>query len=63
MPELTLYHLESPGAFHFGVRGVEQEETGVYFPSDSLFSAIFSAWLAQGQPPDDLAAPLPPPGN
>ncbi|GAB4434046.1 MAG: type III-A CRISPR-associated RAMP protein Csm4 [Anaerolineae bacterium] len=54
MPQLTQYHLAAPGVFHFGVRGVEQEETGTHFPSDSLFSAIFSAWLAQGRAPDEL---------
>lgn len=59
MLELTQYHLEAPGVFHFGVRGVEQEETGIYFPSDSLFSAIFSAWLAQGRAPEALTDHFP----
>jgi O-acetylhomoserine (thiol)-lyase len=29
MPNLTLYHLEPQSSFHFGTRGIEQEQTGV----------------------------------
>ncbi len=59
MPELKIYHLEKTGAFHFGARGVEQEETALHFPADSLFSAIVVAWIEQGADPDELAAAFP----
>lgn len=54
MSELTIYHLDAPGVFHFGARSVEQEETGVHFPSDSLFSALLTAWMELGQAPEEL---------
>ncbi len=59
MPELTLYHLNPQSAFHFGQRGIEQESTGVYLPSDSLFSALLSTWLEFGGSPDVLTDRFP----
>jgi len=59
MPELKIYHIEKPGAFHFGTRGVEQEETGAHFPADSLFAAIVAAWVEQGADPERLTGLFP----
>ncbi len=63
MPNLTLYHLEPQSSFHFGTRGIEQEQTGVSLPSDSLFAAIMSAWLESGGSPDELADAFPQEGS
>lgn len=59
MPETTIYHLTPRSAFHFGVRGLEQESTGVYFPSDSLFAALLTAWMELGNDPAALAELFP----
>jgi CRISPR-associated protein Csm4 len=32
----------SEGSFHFGLHGLGQEESGIHFPSDSLFAALVS---------------------
>lgn len=45
MPTVTLYHLAPRVGLHLGERGVEQEETRVSVPSDTLYSALYSAWL------------------
>ena len=42
MAHWTTYHLEpKPGAgFHFGLRGLEQEDSAPHCPSDTLFAAL-----------------------
>lgn len=42
MARWTFYHLEpKPGAgFHFGLRGLEQEDSASHCPSDTLFAAL-----------------------
>ncbi|MEA3408139.1 MAG: type III-A CRISPR-associated RAMP protein Csm4 [Chloroflexota bacterium] len=50
MPEITYYHLAPKAALHIGARGMEQEETLSYVPSDTLFSALFVSWLLRGSP-------------
>ena len=42
MAQWTVYHLEpKPGAgFHFGLRGLEQEDSASHCPSDTLFAAL-----------------------
>lgn len=50
MPEITCYHLTPRAALHVGARGVGQEETFQYVPSDTLFSALFVSWLSRGAP-------------
>lgn len=59
MPELTVYHITPKSAFHFGTRGIEQETTGLHFPSDSLFAALLSTWLELGREPDELVRLFP----
>lgn len=59
MPDTTTYHLTPRNAFHFGVRGLEQESTGISFPSDSLFAALLTAWLDMGNDPATLAEMFP----
>ncbi len=39
--KLELWHVSGDG-FHFGRHGLEQEESGVHFPSDSLFGALIA---------------------
>jgi len=59
MPDITIYHLNPRSAFHFGVRGLEQETTGIHFPSDSLFAALLTAWMELGNDPASLAGLFP----
>ena len=37
--QLDIWHISGEG-FHFGRHGLEREESGVHFPSDSLFAAV-----------------------
>lgn len=57
MAQWTLYSLEpKPGAgFHFGLRGLEGEESAAHCPSDTLFAALVSA-LAEVEGADGVAA-------
>jgi len=51
MPTATFYHLAPQAGLHLGERGVEQEETRVSAPSDTLYSALYAAWAeAHGGP-------------
>jgi CRISPR-associated protein Csm4 len=65
MTQLDVWHIEG-SSFHFGRRGLGQEESGLTFPSDSLFAALvarlallmdseeltqFCAPFAEGEPP------------
>ncbi len=58
MPTLTCYHLDPESGFHLGQRGVGQEETGVFIPADTLFSALLTAWAEFGRSPETLARPF-----
>jgi CRISPR-associated protein Csm4 len=49
---MMLYKLTPRGAFHFGERGIGLEETADFLHSDTLFSALVSAWRALGETPD-----------
>lgn len=42
--QLTIWHISGKG-FHFGRRGLEQEETGHHLPSDSLTAALIARWV------------------
>lgn len=46
------------GAFHVGEWGIGREETLAYVPSDSLYAALVSAWVALGAPGPFDPAPL-----
>ncbi|MEA3375529.1 MAG: type III-A CRISPR-associated RAMP protein Csm4 [Chloroflexota bacterium] len=76
MTEWTTYHLTpKPGTgFHFGLRGLEQEDSGAHCPSDTLFAALvatladldgseavraFTAPFEGGQPPFLLSSVFP----
>lgn len=59
MPTLQLYRVQPNSAFHFGRRGVELEETGRHFPSDSFFAALLLTALEAGHDPGGLAALFP----
>ena len=37
--EIDVWHINGNG-FHFGRHGLEQEESRIHFPSDSLFAAL-----------------------
>ena len=43
--QLELWQITGEG-FHFGRHGLEQEESGVHFPSDSLFAALVARMVA-----------------
>ena len=62
MSEWTTYRLiPKPGAgFHFGLRGLEQEESAPHCPSDTLFAALVAtlADLAGGEGVDTFVAPF-----
>ena len=59
MPNLTLYHLTPHGPFHLSLRGVGQEKTEIYLPSDSLFAALLAAHVEAGGKADDLVRTFP----
>jgi len=76
MAHWTIYRLEpKPGAgFHFGLRGLEQEDSAPHCPSDTLFAALvatladlegdagvraFTAPFQNGQPPFLLTSAFP----
>lgn len=42
--QLTIWHIAGTG-FHFGRRGLEQEESGFHLPSDSLTAALIARWV------------------
>lgn len=42
--------LHPRGAFHVGELGVGREETMAYIPSDTLYAALVSTWVACGEP-------------
>jgi CRISPR-associated protein Csm4 len=42
--QLTIWHIAGTG-FHFGRRGLEQEESGYHLPSDSLLAALIARWV------------------
>ncbi|MFZ5917323.1 MAG: type III-A CRISPR-associated RAMP protein Csm4 [Chloroflexota bacterium] len=46
------------GAFFVGELGVGKEETLSYVPSDTLYAALISAWVAAGEPGPFVPAPL-----
>lgn len=43
--QLDIWHVTGDG-FHFGRHGLEKEESGVHFPSDSLFAAAIARMAA-----------------
>jgi len=49
MGQTAIYKLIPRGAFHFGERGIGVEETADLLHSDTLFSALVSAWRALGR--------------
>jgi len=61
--QLQTWKIQGRGAFHFGEHGIEQEESRLTWPSDSLFAAIIArlaslhgdtavqAWLGTPQQP------------
>ena len=55
MAQTAIYKLIPRSAFHFGERGVGVEETADLLHSDTLFSAIASAWRAGDEEPDPAA--------
>jgi CRISPR-associated protein Csm4 len=80
MARWTFYRLDpKPGAgFHFGQRGLEQEDSGQHCPSDTLFSGLvatladlqgpgavsrFTALFEEGQSPYLLTSAFPRAGN
>jgi CRISPR-associated protein Csm4 len=42
--QLTIWHISGKG-FHFGRRGLGQEESGHHLPSDSLTAALIARWV------------------
>jgi CRISPR-associated protein Csm4 len=42
--QLTIWTIAGTG-FHFGRRGLEQEESGFHLPSDSLTAALIARWV------------------
>jgi CRISPR-associated protein Csm4 len=42
--QLTIWQIAGRG-FHFGRRGLEQEESGYHLPSDSLLAALIARWV------------------
>lgn len=56
MPQATTYRIHPRAALHVGARGVGQEETSVYVPSDTLFSALLSTWVMMGGSAEDWMA-------
>ena len=80
MAPWTMYRLKpKPGAgFHFGLRGLEQEDSAPHCPSDTLFAALvatladlegpegveaFAAPFKDGQPPFLLSSVFPRAGD
>lgn len=76
MTEWTTYHLTPKvgSGFHFGLRGLEQEDSAAHCPSDTLFAALvatladldgedgvrtFTAPFEEGQPPFLLTSVFP----
>jgi CRISPR-associated protein Csm4 len=59
MPQLTLYHLTPTSAFHLSLRGVGQEKTEIYLPSDSLFAALVATYMETGGQPEHLTQAFP----
>lgn len=59
MPDLSLYHLTPKGPFHLSLRGVGQEKTDIYLPSDSLFAALLAVHLETGGEVEGLARAFP----
>ena len=43
--KMDIWHITGEG-FHFGRHGLEREESGVHFPSDSLFAALVARMAA-----------------
>lgn len=54
MSSMRVYKIQPWGPFYFGERGVGLEETGDFLHSDSLFSAIASAWSRLGPGMSDI---------
>ena len=50
MRELELYKIVPRAPFHFGERGIGQEETAEFPHSDTLFAALVSAWRLMYRP-------------
>lgn len=59
MPQLNLYHLTPTSAFHLSLRGVGQEKTEIYLPSDSLFAALVATYMETGGQPEHLTQAFP----
>jgi|Deesub1362B_J571_1020462.scaffolds.fasta_scaffold01618_3 CRISPR-associated protein Csm4 len=49
---VTIYKLRFPHGVHVGTYGIGTEGVRVTVPSDTLFSALLSAWIALGNNPD-----------
>lgn len=48
MPTLSTYFMEFHSGLHIGTNGLDIEDSAVQLPSDTLFSALLSAWLRSG---------------
>lgn len=64
MMETLIYRLMPAGALHLGIQGFAREGSAMTVPSDTLFSALVSAWAELGFEPAELLAafhgPTPP---
>ena len=75
--KMDIWHITG-GGFHFGRHGLEREDSGVHFPSDSLFAAVvarlavlygdevvkaFGAPFCEGKPPFVLTSAFPRAGD
>lgn len=57
--DLTVYRLTFHSGFHIGVRGVNLEESGFHFPSDTLFGALIDAAFRAGVDVERFVTPFP----
>ena len=58
MPTITPYRLAFQGGLHLGARGMGLEEVRPSIPTDTLFSALVSAWRMTGREPKAFVDPF-----
>ncbi|HID09430.1 TPA: hypothetical protein EYP13_04320, partial [Candidatus Micrarchaeota archaeon] len=48
---MTIYKMRFPHGIHIGAVGIGTEKVRISIPSDTLFSALLSAWIGLGNDP------------
>lgn len=57
--QVQIYRLTFNSGFHLGAHGIGTESVRATIPADTLFSALFSAWIRLGGDPEDWASAFP----